>query len=262
LGFRITSIRAIALGTIVAVAGVTVPTALVVATAPSSSSPAAVSFTDVVLPPGTPDPISTGPSSPSRLPAAELADDQPPLASKADESVATWTAAVPPLVAQRPAHVRAKAATAVVKPKPKPKAKPARAAAAGYSSASVSGARARVVQVALAQRGDRYVSGGTGPNTFDCSGLVRYAYRIAGVSGKLGGGHSASAMYAWGKANGLTSRSNPRIGDVVIYGGGSHAGIYIGNGRIVSALNPSQGIRITGLHALGAAFTTFIHTRI
>ena len=106
------------------------------------------------------------------------------------------------------------------------------------------------------------MSGGTGPNSFDCSGLVRYAYANAGVSGKLGGGHSASAMLAWGRANGLTSRSGGRPGDVAIYGNGSHAAIYLGGGRVVSALNPSQGIRITGLNALGASFTTFIHTRI
>jgi cell wall-associated NlpC family hydrolase len=255
LGFRITGLRAITLGTIVAIAGVTVPTAFVVATAPSSSSMEAVSFTDIVLPAGAPDPAAAGPSSASRLPVAELADEQPLLAAKAADPAVPWTAAVPPLVAQRPALVQARAATAVVKPKPKPKQ-----AAAGFATAS--GARARVVQVALAQRGDRYVSGGTGPDTFDCSGLVRYAYRVAGVSGKLGGGHSAAAMYAWGKANGLTSRSNPRIGDVVIWGSGSHAGIYIGNGRVISALNSRQGIRITGLHALGAPFTTFIHTRI
>jgi cell wall-associated NlpC family hydrolase len=118
------------------------------------------------------------------------------------------------------------------------------------------------VSIALAQVGDRYVSGGTGPNSFDCSGLVRYAYASAGVSGKLGGGHSASAMLAWGRANGLTSAFGGRPGDVVIYGNGSHAAIYLGGGRIVSALNPSQGIRVTGLHALGASFTAFIHTRI
>ena len=91
---------------------------------------------------------------------------------------------------------------------------------------------------------------------------MRYAYANAGVSGSLGGGHSASAMLAWGRSHGLTSRSGGRPGDVAIYGNGSHAAIYLGNGRIVSALNPSQGIRITGLNALGASFTTFIHTRI
>jgi cell wall-associated NlpC family hydrolase len=52
------------------------------------------------------------------------------------------------------------------------------------------------------------------------------------------------------------------VGDVVIYGGGTHAAIYIGHGRVISALNPRLGIRITRLHALGDRFTTFIHTRI
>ena len=47
----------------------------------------------------------------------------------------------------------------------------------------------------------------------------------------------------------------------MIYGNGSHAAIYIGNGLVISALNPRQGIRITRLHALTARFTTFIHTQ-
>ncbi|HEY5433762.1 MAG TPA: NlpC/P60 family protein, partial [Candidatus Limnocylindrales bacterium] len=121
---------------------------------------------------------------------------------------------------------------------------------------------ARVVRIALAQRGKRYIRGATGPRAFDCSGLVRYAYRRAGVSSRLGGGHSARGMLYWARIHHRASRSNPQVGDVVIYGNGSHAGIYIGNGRVISALNPRQGIRITRLHALGAPFTTFIHTRI
>ena len=47
----------------------------------------------------------------------------------------------------------------------------------------------------------------------------------------------------------------------MIYGNGSHAAIWIGDGKVVSALNPRQGIRVTRLHALGASFTTFIRTR-
>jgi cell wall-associated NlpC family hydrolase len=119
-----------------------------------------------------------------------------------------------------------------------------------------------VSRIALRQRHDRYVRGATGPNAFDCSGLVRYAYRKAGVSRKLGGGHSARTMLAWGRRHGLTSRRNPQVGDVVIYGNGRHAAIYIGRGRVISALNPRLGIRITRLHALTDPFTTFIHTRI
>ena len=121
---------------------------------------------------------------------------------------------------------------------------------------------ARVVRIALAQRGKRYSRGSVGPRAFDCSGLVRYAYRRGGVSSHIGGGQSARTMLRWGRIHHLTSRSNPRVGDIVIYGNGTHAAIYIGHGRVISALNPRQGIRVTRLHALGAPFTTFIHTRI
>jgi cell wall-associated NlpC family hydrolase len=121
---------------------------------------------------------------------------------------------------------------------------------------------ARVVRIALAQRGKRYSRGSVGPRAFDCSGLVRYAYRRAGVSNHIGGGQSARSMLRWGRTHHLTSRSNPRVGDVVIYGNGTHAAIYLGHGRVISALNPRQGIRITRLHALRAPFTTFIHTRL
>ncbi len=69
-------------------------------------------------------------------------------------------------------------------------------------------------------------------------------------------------MLAWARAHHVFSRSNPQVGDVVVYGNGGHVGIYIGNGRVVSALNPRQGIRITGLHALGQSVTGYIHTRL
>jgi len=82
------------------------------------------------------------------------------------------------------------------------------------------------------------------------------------TSRHIGGGHSARGMYTWARMHGLTSRSNPQIGDIAIYGNGTHAAIYIGHGRVVSALNRRVGIRVTSLHALTAPFTTFIHTHI
>ena len=55
----------------------------------------------------------------------------------------------------------------------------------------------------------------------------------------------------------------PHIGRrVAIYGGGTHAAIWIGNGRVVHALNPRLDIRVTTLRAMTKPFTTFIHTRI
>ena len=89
-----------------------------------------------------------------------------------------------------------------------------------------------------------------------------YAYRKAGVGNRIGGGHSARGMYDWGRRNGLTSRSHPCVVDVVIYGRGWHAGIYIGNGKVVHALNRRVDIVVTSLHGVTTPFTTFIHTRI
>jgi cell wall-associated NlpC family hydrolase len=121
---------------------------------------------------------------------------------------------------------------------------------------------ARIVSIALAQLHKRYAYGSSGPSAFDCSGLVRYAYLRAGVSKVLGGGHSALAMYRWARAQHLASSTRPQIGDVVVYGGGTHVGIYIGRGLVVSALNPRLGIRVTALRGLTSGFTAFIHTRI
>lgn len=118
---------------------------------------------------------------------------------------------------------------------------------------------ALVAAIALSGRGARYAYGASGPRAFDCSGLVLYAYRQAGLAASIGGGHSGYGMYRWARAHGLTSRSDPRVGDIVVYGRGSHVGIYIGNGLVVSALNRRQGIRVTALRALRTSFTAFIH---
>ena len=136
------------------------------------------------------------------------------------------------------------------------------APAATTTAASAAAPADRVVGIALAQRGKRYAYGATGPSAFDCSGLVTYAFRRAGLAGHLGGGRSGYALYHWFLARGLASTSNPQVGDIVVYGGGGHVGIYIGGGREVSALNGRQGIRVTGVHALGQRFTAFLHTNL
>ncbi len=135
-------------------------------------------------------------------------------------------------------------------------------AAASGPSTSATTAATRVVLIAEAQRGKRYVFGAAGPSAFDCSGLVAYAYRRAGVASRIGGGHSGYGLLAWARAHHRFSRTNPQVGDVVIYGGGAHVGIYIGHGEVISALNPSQGIRITGLHALRNSVTGYVHTQL
>ena len=224
LGFRNHGLRAIAIATLIAIASISVHTAPVAATDPTPT--AATSPSPATVPPAPPSPTEAPSTAVPPTPTAVVTT--PP-------SSVTTTA---PVVAQS-------ATTSSV-------ARPVVKVSEG----------ARVVRIAMAQRGKRYARGSTGPRAFDCSGLVRYSYRLAGVSRRLGGGHSARGIYRWARLHGLTSRANPQIGDIVIYGNGTHAAIYIGHGRVVSALNPRQGIRVTALHALGAPFTTFIHTHI
>ena len=115
----------------------------------------------------------------------------------------------------------------------------------------------QIVKIARAQLGDPWRYGATGPRSFDCSGLVRYAYRKAGMAG-LVHGRSARAIYRWYKVHGLASRSNPKVGDLVVWGRGSHIGIYIGHGKAISTLR--RGVRIHRVHAVTAPFTAYLHT--
>ncbi len=111
-------------------------------------------------------------------------------------------------------------------------------------SVPASGRAAAAVQYALAQVGKRYVYGAAGPSAFDCSGLTMMAWRQAGVSLP----HSSSAQYGGGTK---VSTSALQPGDLVYYYSPiSHVGIYIGNGQIVHAANPSTGVQITGVRSM------------
>jgi cell wall-associated NlpC family hydrolase len=108
----------------------------------------------------------------------------------------------------------------------------------------VSGRAAAAVHFAMAQIGKPYVYGAAGPSSYDCSGLTMAAWGAAGV----GLPHSSSAQYGSGTH---ISESQLQPGDLVFYYSPiSHVGMYIGNGMIVNAENPSSGIRVTGLHTM------------
>lgn len=142
-------------------------------------------------------------------------------------------------------------------------APPAPAAAASptvASSTTTSTSTAdRVIKFALAERGSPWVYGATGPSAFDCSGLVTYAFSRAHVLRAIGNGHyrSGSAMLRWARSHHLTT-SHGRRGDIAVWGNGSHVGIYLGNGLVVSTL--VSGVRVTRVRALTTPFTTFIRT--
>ncbi len=85
------------------------------------------------------------------------------------------------------------------------------------------------LRAALTRIGDPYVWGATGPNQFDCSGLVVWAYKQVGKTVP----RSSQAQAQGGVP---VSRDNLQPGDVVIfYDDASHVGLYAGDGNIVHA---------------------------
>ncbi len=109
---------------------------------------------------------------------------------------------------------------------------------------AASGSAGAAVQYAMAQVGDSYVYGAAGPDAFDCSGLTMMAWAAAGVSLP----HSSSAQYGSGPH---IAASDLQPGDLVFYYNPiSHVGIYIGNGMIVHAANPSTGVAVAGLYSM------------
>jgi peptidoglycan DL-endopeptidase CwlO len=109
---------------------------------------------------------------------------------------------------------------------------------------ATSGRAAAAVEYALAQVGDAYVWGAEGPDAFDCSGLTLMAWRQAGVSLP----HSSSMQMSSGTP---VSSSQLQPGDLVFYYSPvSHVGIYVGNGKIVHAANPSTGVEVTGVFSM------------
>jgi peptidoglycan DL-endopeptidase CwlO len=112
------------------------------------------------------------------------------------------------------------------------------------SSATVSGSAGAAVNYALGQVGDAYVYGAAGPDAFDCSGLTMMAWAQAGVSLP----HSSSAQMSSGPS---ISQSELQPGDLVFYYSPvSHVGMYIGNGQIAHAANPSTGVQVTGVDTM------------
>ncbi|MCG7527656.1 C40 family peptidase [Streptomyces sp. OfavH-34-F] len=106
------------------------------------------------------------------------------------------------------------------------------------SPSRATGSAASVVAFAQAQVGDAYVSGGTGPNSWDCSGLVQAAFRAVGVDLP----RVSQAQSTFGTQVGL---GNLQPGDILYWGSAGsayHVGIYVGGGQFVGAQNSSTGV--------------------
>jgi cell wall-associated NlpC family hydrolase len=97
---------------------------------------------------------------------------------------------------------------------------------------------AQALRFALTKLGDEYVWGAAGPNTFDCSGLVLWAYAQVGISLE----HFTGDQWNEGVH---VPRSQLQPGDLVFfYPDIGHVGLYIGNGMMVDAPTFGQPVQV------------------
>ena len=131
-----------------------------------------------------------------------------------------------------PAAPVAQAVTPVAQVTPAPAAPPV----------LVQGAAARsALSHALSKVGAPYRYGASGPHAFDCSGLVSWAFRQAGVSLP----RTSRAMSKVGKP---VSKSDLRPGDLVFfYKPVQHVAIYVGGGKVVHASSKKSPVKVSDM---------------
>jgi cell wall-associated NlpC family hydrolase len=118
----------------------------------------------------------------------------------------------------------------------------------GHGAAATSGrapgkAAAQAIAYARQQIGKPYLWGGTGPDAFDCSGLVQQAYAHAGVS------IARTSQDQWATERHVSS---PQPGDLAFFVGAlqpgesspGHVGIVIGHGKMIEAYGTGYPIRV------------------
>jgi cell wall-associated NlpC family hydrolase len=119
----------------------------------------------------------------------------------------------------------------------------------------------RVIDIAKTRLGSRWSFAATGPGTFDCSGLITYAFREAGLMTEIGGKRrSAKGFYKWFLALGRADKTVGLPGDLIVWGRFQHIGIYLGDGMAISTLINPYGVSIHPVAGyLGMPVKAYLH---
>lgn len=95
----------------------------------------------------------------------------------------------------------------------------------------------KAVAFAYAQLGKPYVWGATGPDFFDCSGLVQAAWAAAGVS-------IPRTTYDMWSALPHVPLADLQVGDLLMYEGEGHVAIYVGGDQIIDAPTTGRSVEL------------------
>lgn len=114
----------------------------------------------------------------------------------------------------------------------------------GFSSAG--GGNNRAVTLAKSQLGKPYKWGATGPNSFDCSGLIYWVAKQMGKSIP----RTSSEQSRYGQS---VSKGNLQPGDLVFFGKSKvhHVGMYVGGGQYIHAPQTGDVVKISSLSSRG-----------
>lgn len=107
-------------------------------------------------------------------------------------------------------------------------------------SADLEHRRSKTVSLVKRFIGVPYVWGGESAAGFDCSGLVKYVYKLAGISMP----HNAAQQYKYGVP---VTRDELKPGDLVFFDQLRHNGIYVGDGRFVHAGRTGGNVGVSRL---------------
>lgn len=106
-----------------------------------------------------------------------------------------------------------------------------------------SGIAIQALRVALTQQGKPYVWGATGPSTYDCSGLVQWAYKQIGI-----GLPRVSASQA--TVGQEVSPNDARPGDLLFFNNPvTHVGIYVGGGKFLEAPQSGDVVKVSNVRS-------------
>lgn len=111
----------------------------------------------------------------------------------------------------------------------------------GYHSSGSLGGNSKAVQLAKSKLGCRYVWGATGPNTFDCSGLMYWVAKQLGKS-------IPRTSKEQSRSGTPVSKANLLPGDLVFFGNPvHHVGMFIGNNEFIHSPQTGDVVKISKL---------------